>query len=79
MTEQATDQLLVAAVHQRDVLMDAIHQTALNIGLCNKDVEPTGPQLLMFCDEFIQIINDQTAKIAALEGQLVDMDNERLG
>lgn len=70
MTEQATDQLLVAAVHQRDVLMDAIHQTALNIGLCNKDVEPTGPQLLMFCDDFTQIINDQADKITTLELQL---------
>lgn len=78
MTEQ-TDQLLITAVHQRDVLMEAIHKTALNIGLCNKDVEPTGPQLLMFCDDFTQIINDQAAKIAALEGQLVDMDNERFG
>lgn len=79
MTEQATDQLLITAVHQRDVLMDAIHKTAIAIGLCNTDVEPTGPHLLMFCDDFTSIINDQAAKIAALEGLVDDMENERLG
>lgn len=69
MTEQ-TDQLLITAVHQRDVLMEAIHKTALDIGLCNKDVSPSGPQLLMFCDDFTQIINDQADKITTLELQL---------
>lgn len=75
MTEQ-TDQLLIAAVHQRDVLMDAIHKTAIAIGLCNTDVSPTGPHLLMFCDDFTKIINDQAAKIATLEGRLVDMEDQ---
>lgn len=79
MTEQTTEQLLVSAVHQRDVLMEAIHKTAIDIGLCDKNVAITGPHLLMFCDDFISIFNDQAAKIAALEGQLVDMENERLG
>lgn len=71
-----TDQILTNAEHQRNVLMEAIHQTALDIGLCNKDIPPTGPHLLMFCQDFTSIIKDQEAKISALERQLVDMENE---
>lgn len=67
------------AEHHRDVLMEANHKTAIDIGLCNKNVAVAGPHLLMFCEDFTSIINDQAAKISALEMQLVDMENELNG
>lgn len=59
-------------LHQRDTLMEAIHKTAIDIGLCNTDVEPTGPHLLMFCQDITDIVNTQADRITTLELQLLN-------
>lgn len=70
MTEKTLNELLAEAIHQRDVLMDAITKTALAVNLYNGEAPIGGPHLLMFCDDFVDIIQTQAARIAELEGEL---------
>ena len=73
MTQQTNDQLLIEAVHQRDILMQAIHKTSIDIKLCDPDAAVTGPHLLMFCDDIVSIVNSQSERIVALERKLMEM------
>ncbi len=60
MTEQNLNQMLVEALHQRDVLMQAIEKMAKEIGLYNGEAPIDGPHLLMFCDDTIDIVKSLT-------------------
>lgn len=68
MTEKTLAELLADAVHQRDVLMAAITNAATAVNLHDGESPISGPHLLMFCDQFVDVIKGQATRIAELEG-----------
>lgn len=70
MSEQSIESIAAEALHQRDALAAAILKTAVDIGLCNQDGVVTGPHLLMFCQDFTDMIKSMEAQLADLEAQL---------